>query len=89
MSTVSKRSSLTEYEQVAHVETIGLKVKQVDATNQQVESLNKLVKKYEKDPIRHPQLSIKLVDGIMHPDTLFVDFGFILIGIEPDGYSHS
>lgn len=59
------------------------------ANEKQIEALNNIVKRYEKEPNRFWLDLSKDDDGKLFCDTLMVDFGFILIGIEKDGYTHS
>lgn len=60
----------------------------VAASLAQVVSLNRVCDRYGKRPVKL-SLTSKYKDRELVPDTLFADFEFILIGIEPDGYSHS
>jgi hypothetical protein len=51
----------------------------VEITTEQKTSLDRLVKRYEMKPVH-----VSVWDRV-----LIADFGFIVIGIEPDGYAHS
>ncbi len=68
-------------------ESTGLKV---TATAEQVASLNRVCTRYKRKPNKL-RLTSELVrqQHQVKVGTLFADFGNILIGIEPDGYSHS
>jgi hypothetical protein len=57
------------------------KMKSLNATEQQINSAKKIIERYKKEPKNiYPYFGAK---------TIMLDFGFITIGIEPDGEAHS
>ena len=55
-------------------------------TSEQEAALDRLVKRYSELPLEIGQDSPWYDDPV---GTLYVQFPFIFIGIEPDGYAHS
>jgi hypothetical protein len=76
---------LEVYESVSYYQTLDCKTTVIKATEQQINKLNNIVKRYEKNPVKVNLL----LENNNKPGVLMCDFGFIVIGIEPDGYSHS
>ena len=57
------------------------KMKELNATQEQIDAAEKIIKRYSKEAIS--------IDKAFYDDVIMLDFGFIVIGIEKDGYAHS
>jgi len=58
------------------------RMKQLNATSKQIESAKKIIENYKKEPK-------EVFPYIGGDNVIMLDFGFIMIGIETDGYAHS